>query len=179
MYAKHNNDRVCQGSLIENFPVEFKTVEDSQLIILRATFPYLIVLSQDCDLEQHHASFQNSERKDDGKILETFLVCPAYLSSEFKAGTHLNELNKNMEKWGGDLWKQIQNNLHPRFHFLKTKQEFGVPELVADFKHYYTINYLEFQKSQSTINIRLDILFREDVSLRFANYISRIGLPNN
>lgn len=53
-----------------------------------------------------------------------------------------------------------------------------IPELVIDFKHYYTIPTEEmYEAYKENYLASVEPLYREDLSQRFANYLSRIGLP--
>jgi len=78
-----------------------------------------------------------------------------------------------------DEWRKVcQNNVY-RYHYLGNAEEQQVPELILDFKHYFTIPRdiayrPDFKKCYLAT---MDDLFREHLSQRFANYLSRIGLP--
>jgi len=74
-------------------------------------------------------------------------------------------------------WKQILNNNHSRYHYLKEDKDKGIPELIIDFKHYYTIHIEVLYNSEDKYLCSLDDLYKEDLSQRFASYLSRIGLP--
>ena len=75
-------------------------------------------------------------------------------------------------------WKIVQNNQNPRYHFLKGEKMYQVPNIVIDFKHYYTIPRDELYKNYKNHYIgSINELFREALSQRFAYYLSRIGLP--
>ena len=55
-------------------------------------------------------------------------------------------------------------------------------EYVIDFKHYFTINVeqaIKYKSNKDKFQFTLDKLFKESVSQRFANYLSRIGLPES
>ena len=75
-------------------------------------------------------------------------------------------------------WNFIKNNQDPRYHFLRKDLDLQVPELVIDFKHYYTIprDFL-YEKIEHHYLGTMSELFREFLSQRFAFYLSRIGLP--
>lgn len=53
-----------------------------------------------------------------------------------------------------------------------------LPELVIDFKHYYAIpRDTLFRMYPEHYLVTINQLFRESLSQRFSNYLSRIGLP--
>ena len=83
-----------------------------------------------------------------------------------------------MESWNSGLWNHITKNQHDRFHFLPTDAKNDMPNLILDFKHFYTVPREEIYAIHKTkYKISINALFREDISQRFANYLSRIGLP--
>lgn len=62
---------------------------------------------------------------------------------------------------------------------LEGKTELGVPEFVIDFKHFFTVPVDVVYKQRKTIYIAtIGELYREELSQRFANFLSRIGLPD-
>tara|TARA_B100000315_G_scaffold134234_1_gene123648 strand:+ start:26 stop:499 length:474 start_codon:yes stop_codon:yes gene_type:complete len=138
--------------------------------------PFAVLLSQDCDLE---ADFKCREQTigNQDKYLLSLLVCPAFNIGEFANGTHF--ANWQMEPQSSKLIEKIQkNDTHKRFHFLSKNTEFFVPDLVLDFKHFFTLprDYLYSQEKDVYV-ASLSELFREELSQRFSNYLSRIGLP--
>lgn len=179
MYKKKDEKRVCQGDIFENVPYRLYLVDDNELKINEIILPFLVVLSQECDLLW---DFENREKlgtdySNHDKFLQSVLVCPAYLGESFRSGDHLKDLGLKMQNWNTDLWKNIKQNKNERFHYLPINEELKIPELIIDFKHYYTLNRSEIYAKPDSYKVSLDILFREDLSRRFANYLSRIGLP--
>ncbi|MEA3282021.1 MAG: hypothetical protein U9Q68_05595 [Euryarchaeota archaeon] len=136
-------------------------------------------MTQDCDLEQDYKNRSEEVREKHDKYMQSILVCPAYPAEKFRVGEHLERINYVMENWGGKQFKKIKDQKYERFHFLGADSKMQVPELVIDFKHYYTI-------PRNAIYIILDEhylvtireLFRESLSQRFSYFLSRIGLPD-
>jgi hypothetical protein len=106
------------------------------------------------------------------------LVAPVFLFESFLAGDH----------WGNDIFdpsngmnrkgaRHIIQNQTPRYHYLKFPDA-HLPELIIDFKHFFTVNvdYLYSILDQRLCS--MDDLFREQISHRFSFYLSRIGLPD-
>jgi hypothetical protein len=75
------------------------------------------------------------------------------------------------------LWSRssIEINDNPRYHFLKS--DIDLPDLVVDFKRFFTLPRDEAYSLLDSRKARLDTLFRESVSQRFASFQSRIALP--
>ena len=69
------------------------------------------------------------------------------------------------------------NNEDPRFHFLHFEDGFKLPDMVVDFKHFYTINTDYLYQNIDKRVCSLSELYREKLSQRYAYFLSRIGLP--
>lgn len=176
-YRKHSLDRIIQGDILRDITMlEWEMIEGERDLIEKI-LPYVIVLTQDCDLEQDFFN-RNEQREKQDKFLQSILVCPAYLSKQFRDGIHLKSLNLQMEKINSGRYKAIQNQNIGRYHYLEGSVPDQVPELVIDFKHYYTLpaNLLNSVYKQHYV-ASLNELFRESLSQRFSFYLSRIGLP--
>ncbi len=171
MYSKKDKKHICQGDIFQDFP--------HKQWIKPITLPFFVVLTQACDLEQDFNNRNDNKRITDDKQIQSVLVCPAYISAEFKKGEHLSKVfGLNMEPHREQTrWNIIIQNNNPRYHCLKKDIEFGIPELIIDFKHYYTIPMEVLHKQEEKYLCSLQDLFREDLSQRFASYLSRIGLP--
>ena len=55
-------------------------------------------------------------------------------------------------------------------------------EYIIDFKQYFTVNVdkiLQHKRNKENVQFVLGDLFKESLSQRFSNYLSRIGLPEN
>jgi hypothetical protein len=68
------------------------------------------------------------------------------------------------------------DNEIPRYHYLNFSEN-DMPELIVDFKHFFTINRDLLYKNIDSKLCSLDDLFKEKLSQRFSQFISRIGLP--
>jgi len=185
---KVNNDiglRISQGDIyknveyIENFKEEGDEIKFSKII-----FPYVVILTQDCDLAQD-CIFRNDDSKSDDKIILSVLVAPLYNVDHFFQGAHLSELGKKMmevkQKKKGKLTtdaKNIFQNNNPRYHYLEFDETVDIVPSIIDFKQYFSLNtdYLyEIRSANFVCNI--SSLYREDISHRFASFLARIGLP--
>jgi hypothetical protein len=174
-YESHNCTRVCQGDILRDFTYEQAYNKN----IFSFKLPYLIVLTQDCDLQQDYNNHNDNSNNIQDKFLQSVLVCPAYHAEKLRDGTHLKELNLNMESFNSERWSIVKKNQNPRYHFLVGQDNpYQVPNLVIDFKHYYTIQRnIIYNELGNHYLATLNVLFRESLSQRFAYYLSRIGLP--
>ncbi|MDR0913263.1 MAG: hypothetical protein LBM96_11810 [Methanobrevibacter sp.] len=189
IYRFKDGKRVYQGDFFSDLELVVYNIDNDELIFDQLLLPYSVVLSQDCDLESdfkkreeiHYCSDEDSKKRCYNKFLDSILLCPAFLAERLREGNHLNELGRTVERINKKDWKKIQNNDNHRYHFIPSEnidKYLSMPDLVIDFKKYYTIprDYLYFynNKYKSSLNE----LVREDLSNRFAYFQSRIGLPN-
>ena len=180
-YEKHSCKRVSQGDILRDFSFILIGKDCAQVEI---TFPYIVVFSQDCDLEHGSKIIALQEEKKDTAIefnqyLHNILFCPAFTTDTIRAGTHLKDVyNIQTTRINSSQFDAIKKKENPRYHLLQADMDLQVPELIIDFKAYYTVpfdffNSLYMKYYLATTNE----LFRESLSQRFSYYLSRIGLP--
>ena len=190
---KKNNNRLSQGDIYKNITyIERINTVDDYLEIQQIVFPNVIVLTQDCDIQQHLSDINKTKSSQ----LFSVIVAPLYNISHFVHGEHLSNFNIKGESFissknkGTELLDtgiyvnskgiSLVNNEIPRYHVLNFSNErTELPISVVDFKHYFSINadFLEKEKEDDFI-CTLNPLYRELLTQRFSNYLSRIGLPN-
>ena len=176
--------RIVQGDIIRDVEhVEYVKEQRGVIEVSKIVFPLSVVLTQDCDLEQDFKFRWSRENRptNQDKYLLSVLVAPLYNVEHVYDGMHLSELGLQMmtiskKKTPGEY---LRNNERPRFHYIEFDSAVPIVPSVIDFKHYFSVNgvYLKRLK-RSNFVCRLPDLFREDLSLRFANYLARIGLPD-
>ena len=181
-YKSWRNSRIHQGDIFRDVILtEDVSVEPDAIGVKRQEFQYIVVLSQDCDLEQDFDNRSKLDSQTHDKYLQNILFCPAYVVTDFKEGSHLKGLNLNMHRWESrDSWKKITQNMHYRYHRLQPFGDLQLPELIIDFKHYATAPRDIIYRSGIRNNYlgTLAELFRENLSSRFAHYLSRVALPD-
>jgi len=181
---KQTSDRIHQGDIFRDVEhIEYALEENGIVEISMIVFPLVIVLSQDCDLQQdHNFRYEEPRPPTQDKYLLSVLVAPLYNVEHFYSGEHLSELGLTMATFerrkGKTANKSLKNNEIPRYHYLEFPKSIPIVPSVIDFKHYFSVNvqYLKKSKPQNFV-CKVSELFREDISLRFANFLSRIGLP--
>jgi hypothetical protein len=193
-------NRPWQGDIFKNIRIindiieEYDTEGDLKKVSVNdAVYNYAIILTQECDLEQDYLNRKNlykaqydpiaevAEIKHD-KYIPMILLVPAYLAESLKDGDHLiEEFKQKMERYRGTSWEKILNNENKRYHYLKTNANLNIPNLIIDFKHYFTLSRdVFYEKYLNTSYLAsITILFREELSIRFSTFISRIGIPDN
>jgi len=133
--------------------------------------PLAIVVSQDCDLEWDHRA-----RVPDGapdKLLPNVLLCEVHEAAS-------NPSNST-------LWGPIRMNKNERYQFLQAPRWLedalreGLPELLVDFKRYFSLPtgelYRRISAGQTRRRCVLQQPFREHFSNRFYCFQMRIALP--
>ena len=178
--------RIRQGDIIRGVEmVEYAEENNGIIEVSKILFPYVVVMTQDCDLEQDFGNRQKNnmlamEEKNHDKFLMSIIVVPMYNYEHMLLGEHLSELEMKMQKIDRNKTpdKILKRNDNPRYHYIEFPNDAGMVPQVIDFKHYCTCNlkYLNPHKEKNYICSILP-LYRESISQRFANYLSRIGLP--
>lgn len=172
---------ICQGDIFRDIRLLLdikintrkKNPEVKQEII---TIPYAVVMTQDCDLLSDFRNKQDQEAKNQDKHLHTILICPAYQEDQFFQGDHIWGL-KMRQFNSGEIKKLKNNEEFKRYHYLKKDENLAIPNLVIDFKNFFTIPTNKLYKQKSNYVATINELFREELSQRFASFLSRIGLP--
>ncbi len=180
LYEIHPGERVCQGDIFRN--VDFEVVTEEKVI--ENGYPYVVVISQDCDLQFGVTKEDNSELNGELRLSHQFLpnilFLPAFLAEHVRSGEHLEDLyGIKQEHINSTDWKLIKQNRNERYHYLPSYLDFQIPELAIDFKHYFSLpteSSIVRQLNNSYL-ATVNELFREDLSRRFSNYLSRIPLP--
>ncbi len=170
--------RICQGDILRDATFQMVDVDNKVFQIL---YPYVVVLSQDCDLEQFDTGVSSRDESpfQENQFLPNVLMAPCFIAESVRLGTHLVEaFNVKQDSLNSARWSYIKQNRDQRYHFLAGQLEMQVPDLILDFKHYLTSPFEAFGNIyKSSYLASVSELFREELSLRFCGYLSRIGLP--
>ena len=163
------NLQITQGAVVKDFLI---ISLDEEGEIKKITLPYCAIVSQACDIEQSN---------NNNGFLPNIMILPLYIFEIFKEGNHLEKCGyedvKQRQFNSGDIKKLISNN-EPRYHFLPKQAGLLEHDVIADFKHYYTIpKGLVTNQFENKYVATIDSLYRERFSQRFCNYLGRIGLP--
>lgn len=174
--------RVAQGDVFRDVElVEYVTEKNGVIEVSKIVYPLVVVLTQDCDLEQDARYKAAAGRpSNDDKRLVHVLVAPMYNAEQVYQGTHLTDLQLTMapinkNRTPGDF---LRINERPRYHYFDFTQDARLVSQIIDFKHYFSVNlrYLEAHRKAAFV-CRISDLFREELSQRFTAYMARIGLP--
>jgi len=179
---KQKLQRISQGDIYSDIDfIEYVVEKGGHVEISCITFPLVIVLTQDCDLEQdfrYRYGRPKSKIETQDKLLLSVLVSPLYNAEHFRLGQHLSELDIQMQTINSRQNENIKINQNPRYHYLEFPDDYSIPKSIIDFKHYFSVNieYLKREKKRHFV-CRLPVLYRENLSQRYGNFLARIGLP--
>ena len=103
-----------------------------------------------------------------------------------KAGDHLSDvfselkLSFNKEDvYHRDDYKIAERDWHYRFHALELtlNGKSVLSNAIIDFKHYFSVPVSYLIKHKEDRTYHLDDLFSEQLTLKFATYLSRVAIP--
>lgn len=183
---KETSSIINQCDIFKNVEfIEYVKEVDSVIEVSKIIFPKVIVLTQACDLLQDHNARKRNESDElanQDNFLISVIVAPLYNFEDFRLGEHLSQIGLNMQNMGRRSKSKCGNiiqNEDKRYHYLNFDKNVPITECVIDFKHYFTvnINYLDSVYKEQYI-CSIDSLYRELISQRFSNFLSRIGLPD-
>ena len=193
-----SDERLRQGEILTGL-VRVRQSLDSigalDVSVDEVTHPFLIVMTQDCDLAQDaearkaQASAANDQsllndpefKRKFGNapklMIENVLFCEAMPTSDMKI----------IVPPGKDIWKRIIQNKDERYQCLESVPSAhdlageGVPSLGCDFKRFVTIPvdevYKRLELNPSLRRARLLTPYAEHLLHRFCNFQCRIPLP--
>lgn len=179
IYTPSSSGPLRQGEIISNLAqasIRPETIYTNEPVIVYEDHPFVIVVTQGCDLDQDFNARQRLAKED--KILPNVLFCQMVSAEDLKQANDLNT----------SLWGRVRKNKDERYHFFQKiapEQDAlneGLPELGVDFKRYFTLPTDEvYQRLQSEARRRCRLLspYLEHFSTRFAYYQFRVALPED
>ncbi len=181
-YVQHNSPFVRQGEIINNlFELKLQIPEGKSIdgLSKRAKFdpivhPYVIIVSQDCDLEWDYKARSGEAAKD--KLLTHMLFCALFSKDETIERSNLKS----------DLYKRVRQNQNERYHHLDEAPvngaEDNLPELIADFKTTFSLSvefvYWLVSTGQAIRKGALLPPYLEDFMHRLYSFLGRVAIPS-
>lgn len=177
VYYPSGNDELRQGEIISDIPLLHVSLESLQaggLEIIGVPIAFAIVASQDCDLTQDYKARNGLGVAEDKKLQGVLL----YEAKPKADALHLFS--------GSDMRKRAEQNKDERFHLFQAIQVEedrhgeGMPELLVDFKRYFTIRPEElYWRLEQSARRRcyLKSPYLEHFSTRAAYFQFRVALP--
>ena len=174
-------DFISQGDIFSDINYIMKFKEQSDYVdITELKIPYIIVLSQACDMRGMY-ELKNNNGKSTKQIISV-LVAPIFEKASVQSGQYLADcLQKGIlsEKgFNSDEYKLILSDFHYRFHTLQFEASFkSIPESVIDFKQFFTLNIDYLYENIHKRVCSLQPIFKSQVTLKFSNFLSRVAIP--
>jgi hypothetical protein len=174
---------VEQGELLSDVVQQLLNADalaNGELVVDAVLHPFVIVLSQSCDLQWDAEA--RHRRGEPDKLMPSILLCEALTAGEVKGRKNVKGQVLNPS----EKWTRIRQNNEERFHFFEAVQAHedamreGLPELVIDFKRYFTMPCPEFYlklRTGAKRRAQLQSLYAEHFATRFFQYQSRIATP--
>jgi hypothetical protein len=172
-----------QGEVLAVVVHQFLDVDrlrESDLVINETRHSFVIVASQSCDLEWDHDARRRGGEPD--KLLPHIMLCEAFRAQEVKDRKNLKgEVINN-----STLWSPIKKNKDERYHFFQAVPAYedaageGLPELVVDFKRYFSMPTAELYwklTQEAKRRTRLRAPYLEHFATRLFQYQARVATP--
>ena len=178
-YVQHNSPFLRQGEIISNlFELKLvipqrKTIDVNNEKFVPVVHPYVIVVSQDCDLEwDYKARFEGASVH---KLITHILCCSLFSRYEIT-----DETKQKSRRF--DVVKQNQDE---RYHYLSEAPvhdtESNLPELIADFKTTFSLPtefvYWLISTGQAFRKGALFSPYLEDFMHRLYSFLGRVATP--
>lgn len=181
--ADKKSARICQGDVYKEVEyIESINQIENDIEIKKICFPYVIVLTQDCDLaSDFRLRCEKPAKEIRNKLLLSVLVAPLYNVEQVCRGEHLSRLEIQTEPItnGSTEHRYLVSNQRPRYHYIEFPLTVPITPSVIDFTHYFSVdvNYLGTSREAKFV-YPVSSLYREDISQRFTAFLARIGLPD-
>lgn len=179
-------DVICQGDIFKDVKYSYIDTEDDECVnIIEYEFPYAIIISQACDVVAMEDIINNKEGKFT-KFMPSILMCPIYDKDMAKSGEHIadvfNELfirSANDKLYQKDDYEVAKRDWHYRFHSLSVyvNDKTVINNSIVDFKQYFSLPMSYLVKNKNNRMFHLESLFAEQLTLKFATYLSRVAIP--
>lgn len=187
IYVPRLEDALMQGDIFTNVEYNYIVAENEDNVeVEELEFPMAIIISQACDVTWMD-KFIAENGGNATKYMPTVLMCPIYNYETLKEGKHLEDVLR-VENYSSSNTKiydrkdkdVAERNWHYRLHLFELVDQSGrmvLENMAIDFKHYFTvpIKYLYLNKDKRIYS--LDNISAEQITLKFASYLSRVAIP--
>jgi hypothetical protein len=173
VFTKNGMEKeLCQGEILSDVMQYDYSISNQTTTALH--HDYVVILSQDCDLESDYNLFLNTQ----SYTMLGILVCKMHIESEIRSRKEIHSR----------IWDRIVDNNDSRYHYIEgcpaesDLEGVGFPSLVIDFKRYFTISPTSLYDQFSTEKparrrCRLEVPYKEHLQSRAAYYLQRVSLP--
>lgn len=185
-YKRPSASKIQQAAILRDIDIpEVRTEPGRRAVMTPSRFAWLVVLTQDCDLElDHHARKGTSPRRGGSpvardKMLRTVLLCPAFPTGEVLDGTYLRPIQSRT--WAAVEKKILLQNRDERYYVLEPYEPFLAESITLDFKLVVGTSAMYLERwIRNHRESRVAVLqppYRDHLAQRFAYYFTRVALP--
>lgn len=180
------DDYVQQGDIFKDVTYIFDFNQtDEGIEIVELTFPYVLIVSQSCDM-LHASRLISNEIHSESKLMFSVLAVPMYERETIISGEHLRELCEdkiiNFEIKGPFIseedQKVIKNGFHYRFHEIYFPNDCKIPDSIIDLKEFFTLNLTTVNQIRGQRVGRLNDWSAQQIVNKMSAFLSRVGLPD-
>ena len=179
-YVRPGDPFLQQGEIISNLSeLRLQIPKETSINAIREpkfdpiVHPYVIVISQGCDLEWNHKA--RSGQASGQKLLTHVLLCGLFPREEIR-----DESKRRSEEFG-----RIKGQQNERYHYLSAAPvndtEDSLPELIADFKNTFSLPiefvYWLISSGQVVREGKLLSPYLEDFVHRLYSFLGRVATP--
>ena len=185
--ASDRNSAIRQGEILTGL-IQYKprinqesTSEENQIPFEEFIHPFVIVVTQDCDLDWDYKARQNvnPQNNQSSKLLNSIILCEMDTARVFRDNKDV--INNSKE------WDRVKSHQHERFYFFEgippecDAEQIGLPELTSDFKKVFGIEaeYIYYQVKLGKAKRRVTLIspYLEHFSNCYHNFHRRVALP--
>ena len=183
-------DTICQGDIFKNVKYNYIESESNETVdIIEYEFPLAVVISQACDVVAMDDIITDRKGKPT-KFMPSVLLCPIYDADTARKGDHISDLFANLSLTcenehiiNSAEWNFVKKDWHYRFHALnvvnsENDRNTFIKDSVIDFKHYFSVPMSFLVSHKADRLYHLDDLFAEQLTLKFATFLSRVAIPD-
>lgn len=171
---------IRQGEIISGLPqvkLDLIGIEAGEYRINLEVHPFVIVTSQDCDLNWDYQAAHGEPSAPYGSQVPNILCCMAIEADKLRQNSQLNSSKWRRVIKDDEERYQIINEVRPEEDAVGS----GLPQLGVDFKRYFTVPaeemYFRLRSGEAVKRCKMVSPFLEYFIRRFNNYQSRIALP--
>ena len=180
------DDYIQQGDIFKDvtYICDFKRTDD-EIEIVELTFPYVLIVSQSCDM-LHASRLLSCEIRSESKMMFSVLAVPLFERETIISGMHLKELidEKIMDFNIGEAFitdedkKVIKDGFHYRFHEIDFPEESRIPNSIIDLKSFFTISLTSINQMKKQRIGRLNDWASQQIVNKLSAFMARVGLPD-
>lgn len=197
--ATNLNDPISQGDIFKDVKLytSIEKIDDNTFQIYEFTFPYVVVITQSCDLQRCNEvvasdNVENGEKHVFGKYLLQIMVLPIFDKDLLSKGINTSNLNNNhiqsfydIESLDSrhplrrikfdDMHNSSNSDVYRIFTFKRKNTNHLYDVNLVDFTQYFGIDYITINGMKGNRIGRFDFDESQKLINMFSAYFSRVS----